>query len=134
MKYCTKCGAELFDDAVLCMKCGCAVESDAVEKKPAVVKCKGTGLRTAAMVLMIVSVSIAVVGLILAVALARSGLGVAFLPVGVLFAWQFPMLVYLMIKRKNNESIGVAFKVCTLIFVSVPAGIFLLCDSNEGRW
>lgn len=25
MKYCTKCGAELMDEAVVCPKCGCAV-------------------------------------------------------------------------------------------------------------
>ena len=25
MKYCTKCGKELFDDAVICPNCGCAV-------------------------------------------------------------------------------------------------------------
>ena len=26
MKYCSKCGNELLDDAVICPKCGCAVE------------------------------------------------------------------------------------------------------------
>ena len=26
MKYCSKCGNELFDEAVICPKCGCAVE------------------------------------------------------------------------------------------------------------
>lgn len=25
MKYCSKCGAEIHDDAVICTKCGCAV-------------------------------------------------------------------------------------------------------------
>ena len=29
MKYCSKCGAELADDAVVCTKCGCAVENTA---------------------------------------------------------------------------------------------------------
>ena len=26
MKYCTHCGAELFDEAIVCTKCGCATE------------------------------------------------------------------------------------------------------------
>ncbi|MBQ9761020.1 MAG: hypothetical protein IJW16_06700 [Clostridia bacterium] len=32
MKYCTKCGAEIFDDAVICIKCGCAVEGGISEQ------------------------------------------------------------------------------------------------------
>lgn len=28
MKYCSKCGNELFDEAVICPKCGCAVASE----------------------------------------------------------------------------------------------------------
>ena len=27
MKYCSKCGNELLDEAVICPKCGCPVES-----------------------------------------------------------------------------------------------------------
>ena len=29
MKYCTKCGNEMFDEAVVCVKCGCAVNNTA---------------------------------------------------------------------------------------------------------
>ncbi len=29
MKFCTKCGNELFDESVVCMKCGCAVSNSA---------------------------------------------------------------------------------------------------------
>ena len=28
MKYCTKCGKEILDDAVICMNCGCMVEQN----------------------------------------------------------------------------------------------------------
>ena len=28
MKYCSKCGKELFDEAVICTGCGCPVESN----------------------------------------------------------------------------------------------------------
>ena len=35
MKYCVKCGAELFDEAVICVKCGCAVGGTTVAPEPA---------------------------------------------------------------------------------------------------
>ena len=33
MKYCSKCGNELFDEAVICPKCGCAAEKPIAENK-----------------------------------------------------------------------------------------------------
>lgn len=32
MKYCSKCGAELLDDAVVCPKCGCQVDGANITK------------------------------------------------------------------------------------------------------
>ena len=35
MKYCSHCGKEIMDEAVMCPHCGCAVESNpAVNDKP----------------------------------------------------------------------------------------------------
>lgn len=34
MKFCTKCGNELLDEAVVCMKCGCAVQASAPVNTP----------------------------------------------------------------------------------------------------
>ena len=31
MKYCSKCGKEVHDEAVVCIHCGCAIPSDKVE-------------------------------------------------------------------------------------------------------
>ena len=31
MKYCTRCGKELFDEAILCVGCGCAVDRQSVQ-------------------------------------------------------------------------------------------------------
>lgn len=31
MKYCSHCGAELNDDAVVCVKCGCSTKHQAIE-------------------------------------------------------------------------------------------------------
>ena len=47
MKFCTKCGKELVDDAVICIGCGCAVESNETSAP------KTTGLKTAIKVFMV---------------------------------------------------------------------------------
>ncbi|MBQ4119827.1 MAG: hypothetical protein IJD45_05505 [Clostridia bacterium] len=33
MKYCSKCGKELLDEAVICVGCGCAVENKEIKNK-----------------------------------------------------------------------------------------------------
>ncbi len=33
MKYCSKCGNELFDEAVVCPKCGCSTETSDTDKE-----------------------------------------------------------------------------------------------------
>lgn len=33
-------------------------------------------------------------------------------------------------KRANFEPVGLAFKICTLLFVSTVAGILMLCDND----
>lgn len=34
MKYCSKCGAELDDDAVVCTKCGCQAQAEINKQEP----------------------------------------------------------------------------------------------------
>ncbi len=50
MKYCTKCGNELFDEAVICPKCGCPVEN---AKLPQTID-RSSGSKTATKVFMII--------------------------------------------------------------------------------
>ena len=45
--------------------------------------------------------------------------------------WTIPMTVALFRKIENKEPISTAFKVCTLLFVSLFAGVFLFCMSDE---
>lgn len=33
MKYCEKCGNELFDEAIMCPKCGCSAGKSQIEKQ-----------------------------------------------------------------------------------------------------
>ncbi len=134
MKYCSKCGAQLLDEAVICIKCGCAVSPVGVPTQEKATKKESSGMRTAAFILMIISLSIwtfyALLFLILGIASGEIGALVAGLIFLVPFSWQLPMLIYCGMRRKNREAIGVGFKVCTLIFVNTIAGILLLCEGD----
>ena len=107
MKYCTRCGNELLDDAVICPKCGCAVEG---MRNPEAVNNR-SGLQTAAKIFMI---------------LGCISVGWTLIPL----AWCIPMTVSYFGRVKNHEKIGMGFKICTLLFVSVVAGILMLCDED----
>ena len=111
MKFCSKCGAEMFDDAVICVKCGCPVESVAA---PAGAVSSGTGVSTAAKVFMII-------GTVL-MALYTFCIGLA---------WCLPLTISYCNKLKRGERIGTGFKVCSLLFVSLIGGILMLCDKDH---
>lgn len=44
--------------------------------------------------------------------------------------WTIPMTVYYWKKVNDNEPVGTAFKICSLLFVNIVAGILMLCDDN----
>ena len=134
MKYCSRCGAQLFDEAVICIKCGCAVAPAGIPGQEKTLKKSSSGMRTAAFVLMIIKLSIftfySLLCLISGIALGEIDYLIAGLILLVPFSWQLPMLIYCGMKRKSGEAIGVGFKVCTLIFFNLIAGILLLCEEN----
>ena len=103
MKYCANCGKELFDEAVMCPGCGCAVKSAQPRTSSDV-----SSVGTAAKVFMIISCVM---------------FGWTLLPL----AWKLPMTIILSDKLKNGEEITTGFKVCVLLFGNVIAGILLLC-------
>ena len=105
MKYCSKCGNELLDDAVICPKCGCAVEG---MRNPETVDNR-SGLQTAAKIFMII-------GCI--------AIGWCLIPL----AWCIPMTVSYFGKTERGERVSTGFKICTLLFVNMIAGILMLCD------
>ena len=115
MKYCAKCGAEIQDDAQFCPKCGQKVATEIRELTISGQKerRRDDSLMTIALVFCII----------------RTVLQAAFI---ISLAWRIPMIVSLNNKIKNKEPISVAFKVCTLLFVSIVAGIILLVgDDND---
>ena len=110
MKYCSKCGKELVDDAVICTGCGRALEAMAPVAEEKNVKL--SGLQIAAKVFMI---------------LGTIYMGFFLLPL----AWCLPMTISYCRKIKAGEPIGVGFKICSLLFVSLLGGIFMLCDNDK---
>lgn len=109
MKFCTNCGAQMVDEAAICTNCGVAFDS-----KPAPRQNTGSGMTTAAKVLMVLGT----------IVMALTSYGIALL-------WCLPMTIVYFKKVKNFEPIGTGFKVCCLLFVSTLGGIFMLLDKNH---
>lgn len=175
MKYCSKCGKELPDEAKFCTDCGesCDKNEEYAKSRNAGSanvngnefysgnangynvcgnmngnnngyngnynygyngygqnannqSSKSSGLKTAAKVFMIISC--AMCGVLF---LANIYLGiVAALSCLVPLFWQLPMTIVYFEKLKNGERVGTGFKVCSLLFVSLVAGILMLCDND----
>ena len=98
MKYCTKCGRELLDEAVICPGCGCAVESNV----PAV---RGNEKESV---------------------LKTIANGIALFPL----CWCIPMTISYFNHVRDRQPVSVGFKICSLLFVNLIAGILMLCDSD----
>ena len=118
--YCKYCGAQIDPRAKFCSGCGRPVEEGAPmyggqpaqgapaygwQPAPAV---RHSDLDTAIKVFMLL-------GCIL--------MSLAILPM----CWCIPMTVVLFKNMREGRFIGIGFKVCTLLFVSLVAGILLLC-------
>lgn len=67
MKYCSKCGKELMDEAVICVNCGCAVVNEQTANQTAVQNRESSGTANCALVFSflcpIVGLIIGIVGL-----------------------------------------------------------------------
>ena len=117
MKFCTKCGAEIADDAVFCSKCGESVEEtvsdDPVAFEEAATPVEPSDLAKIANVFMIIGT--------VSMALSTCLIGLA---------WCLPMTISYANKIKKGEPVGMAFKVCSLLFVNTVAGILMLCDNK----
>lgn len=119
MKYCTKCGTELNDDALFCSSCGTKCESqfdyafaeEVSTRTNNSNNSKKSEFSTVVKVFMILGL-VATCWLIIPL------------------CWTIPMTVHAFNKMNNGEKLTIGFKVCTLIFVSVIAGIFMLADDN----
>ena len=135
MKFCTKCGRQLDDNAMYCDKCGSTVVggssdsfaadpfnenngmyNDSINSTSAPQPTQSKRNDNATMKL------VAKIFMILSCVAA----GFALIPL----AWMIPMTVSYCNKIKNHEEVSLGFKICTLIFVNMVSGILMLCDEE----
>lgn len=113
MKYCSHCGTELSDDASFCSHCGVCVQNGnggvAWQRNES-----NNNLITCIKVFLIIA----------CIVNALSSFGIA-------LAWCLPMTIQIFRRMREGIPVGLALKVCTLIFVSLVSGILLLCY-NDG--
>lgn len=102
--FCRFCGAEVHDEAVICVKCGCSLETKIQVPQDS----KDDTLATVVKVFMI---------------LGCIANGWLLLPL----AWCIPMTVSVFRHLKEKKPIGTGMKVCSLLFVNLIAGICMLC-------
>lgn len=157
MIFCKVCGTQLDDNATVCTCCGSQVTNPAAQQTytdtqpaytapqggytapqggytapqggyaapqggyaapqgyaPQTVGPKSSGLITATKIFMIIgTVILGITGFL------------------VPLAWCIPMTVIYFKKIERGEPLSVVFKVCSLLFVSLLAGIFMLIDSEQ---
>ena len=115
--FCSKCGAEVKDEAVICPSCGCIINEEllygAMNKSSIRDNSKTNNDFTIAVKILMI--------------IACIGSGFWLIPL----AWTVPMTCVYFNKVKNNQPISVGFKVCTLLFVSMIAGILMFCDNQQ---
>ena len=47
--------------------------------------------------------------------------------------WTIPMTVHYFHSVRDRKTVGIGFKICSLLFVSLLGGIFMLCaDETQG--
>ena len=107
MKYCSNCGSEVGEDATFCASCGAKIKTNQTQDNQSY-----DTLGLVAFVFMI---------------LACVYMGFALFPL----IWCIPMTIYVHNKLKAGEPISIGFKICTLLFVSLIAGILLLCRQER---
>ena len=136
MKYCSHCGKEINDEAVICTSCGCEIKplnrhnaSNLLEINIIFFMIFGT---IAKFFLGLILITINSVRIYYSVSFSRIagiiyGLFLGLVPL----TWCIPMTAIIISKIKHSEKIGTGLKVCTLLFVSLISGILLLCRNDE---
>lgn len=108
MKYCVHCGAEIHEEAVVCVKCGRSVES----VKPVINNDTDETMGIVIKVFLIIG------------CIAQ---GLAIIPL----AWCLPITISVFNRLRDKKPIGTGLKVCSLLFVNLIAGICLLCMNDS---
>lgn len=139
MKYCTHCGEQIDDEALICPKCGCATpkgeEVFEINKSNFSSNNNNETLGLVAKIFMILTCVGCVItafasfgaNSVNGAAAAVGGLIGSLIPL----CWVIPMTIKIHNSLKNGEKLSTAFKVCTLIFANIVSGILLLCMKED---
>ena len=110
MKYCVHCGAEIHEEAVVCVKCGRSVAPMPPHPVP-VQKQDDT------------------MGIVVKVFLILGCISQGWLLIPL--AWCLPITISIFNSLRDKKPISTGMKVCTLLFVNLIAGICLLCINDD---
>ena len=110
MKFCQSYGAEIHENAVICVKCGCAIPSERVIYKER----NNTLLNISKIFLILSSIICFILSLFT---------GIFIIP----FAWCLTITIMICNRIKQGKPIGIVLKICALLFVNIISGILLLC-------
>ena len=114
MKFCTKCGKQMEDEAMVCLGCGRVLEGGVFpHENPEEKMREPSKLGAAAKIFMIIGT------VFMSLITCCFGL-----------AWCLPMTLSYCKKLKDGTPISTGFKVCSLLFVNTIAGILMLCDDQ----
>lgn len=144
MKFCAKCGQQLLDEDTFCSKCGTKQEDNINFNTTTYASTSynsqsnsesRNNLQLAAMIFMIISCAYCVLSFIMNAITNPNNFAPGY---AILFAmsslvpllWILPMTIVYISKTKKKEKVSTSFKVCSLIFASVVAGILMLCDND----
>ena len=148
MKYCHRCGTELTDESAYCNKCGAwqYVETQqdtsyqqANSNQPQKKEYKHQKVfEVINKVLMIYYcaqfagvVLCAILFTVMAIAMPDAWPATMYAIIlwgcSIPLAWMVPMIVHYFKKTRAGEPTTLTFKICTLLFVNLLAGIFMLC-------
>lgn len=156
MKICKNCGAENFDVYTECQKCkqpliknftGWTSQEGSKLTIQDNYRIVPSGLNIAAKILMILStiergitslilIILWIMGLASEVYEAKLTAAIIFIPMWI--AMIFTIISLKMTssyakKTMHRQPISTSFKVCTLLFISLVAGILMFCDVNNGQ-
>ena len=114
MKFCQNCGAEVYEDAVICVKCGRSLSDNAHASltTATVERVQPSRLATIAKAFMIVGTVVT-----------------SLCTFCIALAWCLPMTISYCKKIKKGIPVSTGFKVSSLLFVNTIAGIVMLCDN-----
>lgn len=108
--YCAHCGAEVAKEAVVCPHCGCATGTSQEIKGPSGKAKAAAILKKIARIFMIVYCAV---------------LGMYIIPL----CWVLPMTLHYLKCQDENLPVSLAFKICTIIFISpIPGALMIVAD------